>query len=241
MHLKLLPLAVGSLIALTSARAVPTLQLDIVHGEYNRTDETTYATTPQFTLRALLKSSAGTSGTYYISAAIQPLLDQTNPPPNVGTFSVDGKAFATSAMNYGMPPVDVTDTGSGNLPRHGEFPTYYAEIPFTFDALHTVGAYNTQDGGPSSGILYYHDFAIDVTGLLAGNSIHFDLYDEKLKTVGGGSRAAGVASYSIDDFAPFSHDAQSGPTNNVPDAETTLILLGMALAGLAATRRIVLG
>ncbi len=42
-----------------------------------------------------------------------------------------------------------------------------------------------------------------------------------------------------DDFAPFSHDAQSGgtPTPPVPDGGATVLLLGAAMMSIAAIRR----
>lgn len=248
MNSKLISIAFCSLIVLTTAsvRALPTLQLDIANGKYSWTDETTYATTPQFTLRALLNGAtelSGGTGFYYISAAIQPMLSQSTPPPDVGTFKINGTVFSTAGLSYGKPPVDVSDTGSGNLAPHGEFPTYYAEVSFNFDLSHTVGAYNTQDGTSAPGVLYYHDFSVDVSGLMTGYSIHFDLYDEQVKKATGGGKTKSLVTtttYTIDDFAPFSHDAQSGPTDgHVPDGGTTVILLGVALTSLAAIRRLV--
>lgn len=214
--------------AATNARAIPTLQLDIVNGVYNSVDETTYATTPQFTLRALFDGTLS-SQTYYISAGIEPLMQQAN-PPNVGTFSIDGTAYSPATMAWGTPPLNVPDNnsggGPGNLGTHGEFPTYYTEDAFTFSSSLTMPAYNTADGTSANGNVYYHDFLVDVSNLKPGYSVHFDLYDEKLKK----------GSYTIDDFAPFSHDAQSGPTS-VPDDGSTVLLLGLALAGVTLMYR----
>lgn len=249
MNTKVLTLAFCSLLATTavSVRALPNLQLDILNGTYNTTDETTYATAPQFTLRALLNNpplnSSGLTEKYYISAAFEPLLSQSDPAPNVGTFTF-GPAGGTSTtystsssgIYYGKPPVDVADTSSGNLAPHGEFPTYYAEIPFYFDSSKTVGAYNTADGTTANGTLYYSDFNVNVSGLLSPSySIHFDLYDETVKKASKDS----TITYTVDDFAPFSHDAQSGPTTvpSVPDGGATVLLLGMGLTGLVAARR----
>jgi hypothetical protein len=39
----------------------------------------------------------------------------------------------------------------------------------------------------------------------------------------------------VDDFAPFSHDAQSG--SSVPDGGSTLALLGLALLGASTLSR----
>lgn len=207
--------------------AIPTLQLDIPNGVYNTVDETTYATTPNFTLRALLNSTSY-SGTYYISAAIVPNLGPSSPPPNVGSFTINGTTYTTANMTWGTPPINVADNlnggGPGNLGAHDVFPTYYLELAFNFDATHTVGAYNTADGTTSPGSLFYHDFSIAVGNLLPGYALHFDLYDERIKS----------GNWTLDDFAPFSHDAQSGA---VPDGGLTLAMLGFGLTGLGALRR----
>src|SRR5207253_3766163 len=123
--------------------------------------------------------------TFYISAAIVPGLAQSSPPPNIGSFTIDGVTITTATMNWGTPPVDVVDNqnggGPGNLGSHSIYPTYYAEVSFTFDAAHHVPAYNTADGTTANGDLFYHDFNVDVSGLLAGYAVHFDLYDEAVK------------------------------------------------------------
>jgi hypothetical protein len=101
------------------------------------------------------------------------------------------------------------------------------------DPTKTAAAYNTQDnpGGPAPGTgLVYEDFVIDATGLAAGLFVHFDFY-----TIGEVTRGKSSGT-KILDFAPFSHDAQSNG-HRVPDAGTTLALLGTALAVLESTRR----
>jgi hypothetical protein len=210
--------------------ALPTLQLDIPGGTYNTVDETTYSNGPVFTLRALLNvGSQGTLDTarlYYISAAIEPMLSQTNPPPNVGSFKIGTVSYTSGSLTFGKPPLNVPDTSSGNLAPHDAFPTYFAELGFQFDSAHTVGAYNTADGTTAPGLLYYYDFSVDVTNLLSGESLHFDLYNEKVKK----------GAYAVGDFAPFSHDAQSG--HQVPDGGATVAMLGFALVGMGALRRI---
>lgn len=232
--------ATGSalLLSLTSLQALPTLQLDIGGGTYvGGSDETTYANANPFTLYALLNGPLVVGKTYYISAAIEPLLAQGNPPPNVGTFSVNGTVYSTANMAYGIPPIAVADNPpSGNLAQHGQYPTYYAEIAFTFSGTQS-GLYNTQEdpgdplSHPGTG-LYYEGFNVNVSSLFSSYSVHFDLYDVAVKN----------GSFTVDDFAPFSHDAQSGSgggghDDRVPDGGTTVAMLGLALAGLGATRR----
>lgn len=159
---------------------------------------------------------------------------------NFGTFTISGvgvpggtKTYSFSDLVFGNPPFEANiSKDSHDLGSHSIFPTYFAEIAFNFDATKRAKQYHTEDDpgefepSPTGG-LYYQDWNVDVTGLSAGYRVHFDLYDEKVKSGG---------DIDIDNFAPFSHDAVSGPSITVPDASCSLALFGLALAGLSAFR-----
>jgi VPDSG-CTERM motif len=210
------------LLCSTVTWAVPSLQLDIEGGHYvGGTDETTYSAGDMFNLIAL---GLNPSGTYYISAAIVP---QTSNPPleNFGSFTVNGTLYSAGNMMFGDPPIDDPNKNP-HLGSHGIYDTHFAEISFSFSA-NTVPSYDTQDGsaGPSGQVLNTATFAVDVSGIAAGYSVHFDLYNKDFDKKG---------NYIIGDFAPFSHDAQSG---HVPDGGTTLVLLAASLMGLQGLSR----
>jgi hypothetical protein len=215
------------------SHALPTLQLDIPGGTYNTSDETTYSTSSHFDLVALLCGNLDPTRTYYISAALEPKLALSTPPPNIGSFTMGGVTYSPANMYWGKPPANVLDTVPGNLATHDEFPTYYAEFAFKFDAANTTPAYNTQTGDTASGTLYTYSLSVDTSPLLPGYSVHFDLYDEAVQ------RRTG--NYTLDDFAPFSHDAQSTTNSvHVPDSGSTCVLMGLGVFGLivvARTRR----
>ncbi len=229
----------------SSAWAIPVLQLDVLGGTYvGGTEETTFARSNPFTLRALIDPSLA-GRTFYLSAAIVP--QQTATQTTFGSFAIDGTVYNAngvgSGMHFGVPPVD---DFLKNLPGHAIYPTWYAERSFLAGSS-TVGSYNVQDGSSAPGLLKYVDFNIDISGLLGyvdnGNGtftstfrgVHFDLYS--YDNVGN----------KIDYFAPFSHDAQSGgngvtvtpppPPSSVPDGGMTVLLLGSAIAGLGVLRR----
>jgi len=208
-----------------SVFAVPTLQLDADPGSFNKTDDTTFATATHFDLIALLNGTLDTSRNYYISIALEPKLSQATPPPN-GSFKLNDTVFSIANMGWGTPPAGASKT----LSPHDEFPTYFSEFAFNFDSLHTVAAYDVQDGKPASGTLYSHTISVDTSPLLAGYSLHFDLYNIKTNSDG---------QIEIDEVAPFSHDAQSltqttnPPPPQVPDNGATWMLMGVALCGLA--------
>lgn len=213
------------------ARAVPCLQLDILGGTYDVSTETTVASADSFVLRALLRVTSSTplSDTYYVSAAIEPMLGNVGSLPDIGSVVIDGTIYSStlnaSAWQWGSPPIDAIDnssgTGSNNLPSHGAFPTYYLEFAFNFDSSHLVSSYNTATGASASGQLYYHDFTIDVSQLADPRIVHFDLYSEEVRN----------GDYSVDKFAPFSHDAESGALQ-VPEGGLTAIMLGLGMIAL---------
>jgi hypothetical protein len=212
--------------------AVPTLQLDIAGGTYEGSTETIIASQNPFTLQALFNTENGiASGTYYIAAAIIPKTE--NPPTtSFGSFSVNGVTYSSANMTYGNPPAAITES-SRDLQSHDIYDTHYVEIAFTFDTSKRATLYNSQDdpGGlqtDAAGALLFEDFDVDITGLAAGYQVHFDLYN-----LGTDKRGNLI----VDEFAPFSKDAQSGPTLNVADASSTMILLGMGMMAVEGMRR----
>ncbi|HBG45513.1 MAG TPA: hypothetical protein DDW94_00825 [Deltaproteobacteria bacterium] len=215
-----------------AAYAEPTLQLDILDGVYDTNTETIVATSDQFTLYALLLPDQDTllGDTFYISAALVP---QTSTSTDLGSFTFNGTTIdVTADMVYGVPPLEANLAFDANdLSKHGIFPTYFAEFEFTFDPNNTATAYNTQDDageGPTpdpNGTMYFEDFLVDVSNLDGDYTIHFDLYTKD-----------GVeGDIDRDEFAPFSHDAESGP-RQVPEP-STLLLLGTAASIIIASRK----
>jgi hypothetical protein len=219
--------------------AVPALQLGITDGVYvGGNDETTYATSPEFTLNAYLDpSKADKTDAYFLSMAVVPKMSYTTPPPDLGSFtfqygtSSPVTVHVTQDMSWGVPPYEglISAFDSGDLSKHGIFETYFYEKSFTFDLTQYISPkINTQDGTTSSGMLYLREFEINVTNLADGYQIHFDLYSEKLAK-------RSTTDLDINLFAPFSHDAQSNG-HQVPEPGT-LVLMGSGLLGLVVFRK----
>ncbi|HBI24373.1 MAG TPA: hypothetical protein DDX84_09295 [Nitrospiraceae bacterium] len=236
------------------AFAIPTLQLDIEGGTYDEESQTIIAPADSFTLYAYLKPDLKEKNTvmdwYYISAAVVPKTGptgsdggsftfdfgdggvRTTPLPGDGNNTIE----VTDEMVYGFPPletiVDLQGWDKGDLKPHGIFETYFAEFGFQFTGAQ-ISPYNTQDRAisgdpiPDSGNgMYYAAFTIDTSNLLDGYTIHFDLYNKKLKN------CTLDKDCDITQFAPFSHDAES---KKVPEP-STLILLGTGLVALSLWR-----
>lgn len=220
-------------------RALPLLQLDVSQGFYSEPTESTVATTNAFTLYALLDST-NTSGTYYISAAIQPAPAGA---ADLGSFVFNGQTVhATADMTWGSPAL---------LPGHGVYPTWYKEFAFNFQSTLKTTNYNVQDvTGPHTGPLasatgtsLYRAFDVDLSGLTNGTTLVFDLYsyDVPTTTTTGSGKAKKVKATTGFAFAPFSHNAEgtsTTTTNNVPEAGTTaaFLLLGAAATALGHRR-----
>jgi hypothetical protein len=256
-------LCLGLTLGASTAEAIPVLQLDLAGGVYDVVTETIVAPGGEFTLYAVLTPKTGATQaqinallaeTYYVSVALSP---QTNAGGDYGsfTFGSENGSFqmtkspdltpitsttvqVTEDMEYGVPPLETFLTlqghDSGDLAKHGVYPTYFAEFGFQFLSTNTATAYNAQDspGGltPSgSGQAFYAAFTGNSSLLSDGYTLHFDLYDTQVRNCGK-QGFPGCEDIDIDRFAPFSHDASLGPPDeNVPEPSSLLLLItGMA-------------
>jgi len=214
-----------------AATALPNLQLDIIDGVYvGGTEETIVTSSDDFTLVAYgLSSTASLTTDYYISIAITP---QTGPTlVDFGSFVFGGVTYDMNNVVYGTPPIEnsafLQTTDPKDLAPHGVFPTLYAEFAFNFVSGQTAASVNTQDVTGSDptlnpgSVLYYQLFDVDISNLVDGYGLHFDLYNTRVRSGG---------DIDVNDFAPFSHDAASSTTREVSEPATLMLLvLGMLL------------
>lgn len=242
-------LALGLVFGASSkSHAVPELQLDIAGGYYDTSTQTIVANGNLFTLYAFLVPDEMfnlVSDTYFISAAIIPKIGPEG--MDLGSFTFNGDTIdVTADMTYGVPPIEeivcIQGWDAGDLSKHSVFPTYFSEFDFAFSASNLVKQYNTQDRATSGSTLtlepytypgsgefkgmYYASFSVDISLLDPEYLVHFDLYNTKIKCRTG--------DIDIREFAPFSHDAESGYP--VPEPSTYL-LLGSGLAAIIYLRK----
>lgn len=206
-----------------SAHAIPSLQLDIDGGYYDFTTQTIVTQNDTFTLYAyLIPDDKATLGdTYYISAAVPDVGGGS-----IGSFDFDGTTVnVTGDMTYGTAPLEtyliMQGWDANDLPKHGIYPSYFKEFAFTFDPANQINPYNTQDraisGDPislSGSGMYYAAFTIDSSMLDATYGLHFDLYSKYVN---------GSGDIDVNQFAPFSHDAERIPEPSV------IMLLGAGI------------
>lgn len=209
---------------LSSARAVPELQLDIIGGSYDNTTETVISNASAATvvaLRTLSGSEAAQSDeilseTAYMSmAALKSNGDAVGLEElNGALIDINGVTFTEQEFLFGTPPDGAAQ--NKDLPSHSVYETSFLEMAFQFSAENQTAEYNTAETPGASSLYlgglgsFFKEFTVSVATLADDVYLHFDLY-----TLTMGS----TAELEVDKFAPFSHDAELRSLSPTPVVE----------------------
>ncbi len=229
----LLVLTIGLMTA-PATYAVPHLQLFIDGATYDWDTQTwVLASTGSVDLYVISANEEHTG--VIVSMALSGFGEFEDPTSSV---SVTGFGYDQSIWDYGFGPITTVETwdGSDDLPRHGIFPTWFAEVNTEdYNMSQDVGDVQpgpdfwdpSPDGsGPANARGEVRVFNLSIDAPL-GTSVHFDAYTLMNEGL--------LADIVIDEFAPFSHDAT---TTIVPEPGTILLMsTGLLGLGLSAIRR----
>jgi hypothetical protein len=223
-----------------SALAYPVAQLDASGGTWDPTTQSIVTTNSQFTLYGYGNTPLGNGKALDLSLDWRlsvSLIPQTTAGTNFGSFKIGTTSYDTTDFLYGVPPVETMLTRQpGDLQTHSVFPTLFMELDVDWltgqtragvDVQTTAGTNPTANPGNA---LYWLGWNFDVSGLLAGYQLHFDLY-------GVTCTGTTTTNCAIQQFAPFSHDAETNVTNVPEPATVTLLGAGLLLLGASVRRR----
>lgn len=210
--LKSLVTALTALFA-SSAMAIPALQIGDEDGGVCNAYDLTHE---DCLVGEVFSLTSFETGNAYLVVSTVPQDSSDN--FDVAPSSDDNGALLLMWSGYDTPPV----SDSNSLAPHGIFETYSEVYRVHFGAADAGDVYNTQPGeGDGSKPGYIEYITLNLTSLVPGTGIHFDLF-----TCDGA-----FADCQVRDFAPFSHDATYVP---VPAA---VWLFGTGLLGLVGIAR----
>ncbi len=220
----ILVLTIGLMIA-PAANAVPDIQLFIEGATYDWGTETWVSSSSSINLYVISANDAKTD--IIVCMALGPGDD-----PSGILVDFQGTIVNPDDWVYGYAPIDneyENWDGGEDLPQHGIYPAYFAEVHTgAYDLSQIVGDVQPDENGdywdPSTGNGIankpgqYKVFSVDVTGPFT--YVHFDAYTLNLDG-------------TVDKFAPFSHDASI-----IPEPGTVMLMgSGLLGLGLSAIRR----
>lgn len=241
---KLLASLVVAGLSMGSAWAVPVLQLYVEGATYD-SDSESWVTSGQNTIRLWAIGNTDFKGTIYdvkLAVAFDKQFEDTF-SISVSPTTVGGSGTYGVFTDTTTPQAPTTDgvihyvsnddlpklTGGATLPPHGVYAdddTAWTEYKLGNFTENSTGIADFISSLPTSITADGQINAYDIT-FNGADAVHFDLYDNVIA----GTKVKAK-------FAPFSHDAEGGGGNEVPDGGTTAVLLGLGFLGIVSFRKL---
>lgn len=231
---KLILTFVLATLASPSVFALPGLQLWIDGATYDDVTETYVTDATTFDLYVI---GNGTFSDVMLSMALDGIGEFDD--PSAVTITIDGVVYPTDNWTYGYAPLSNVasdwDGGDDDLPKHDIYPAWYTE--FNSGNYAEIGGVGNvvEDSAIANG----EPFWFPTDGYIPGGN-HLGEFRKFTITIDGPPDLIGVhfdaytllSDGTIDQFAPFSHDA-----GYVIPEPTTMLLFGIGLTGAGVIRK----
>jgi len=206
-----------SMIFITNAYAIPSLQLYIPGSEYIDNDSCVWSCESWYTPDSSFKIQV-----MAVEKFANATLVVAAKAGETGVVNINGNSYTSEEFSFGTPLMGYKNGKPHYMGSHGIYDTSY--LLYDLGSIMTLDVpiydevdryYGAGDLEPKAGAIIELDFSKSYFSM-----VHFDVF--------------GIAEDGQIKFAPFGHDAEDGPVQHSETPEpVTMALFGLGLAGVA--------